>query len=369
MKKLLEHHPGRSEGTFFRPLNFPLGLTAQQLLNNVYPEPEWVVLGLIPEGLTLLASKPKMGKSYLCLGIAVGVASGGRVLGQIDVPARGVFYLALEDTLRVVQSRLRMIRQGNPKPIPLDIYSSWPRLDDGGLEIFIDKIGEKPETGLIIIDTLARIRSLKRPGSIYEADYNEMAKLKKVADEQRISIIVIHHTRKAGGADFLDRVLGSTGLTAAPDNIALLMRKPSQPEATLFVSGREMEEQELAFKFEAEWGSWVILGHAEDCRLTQERQEIIDLLRQEGCIMRLGDIASALGKKKPNVINLLNSLMELGLVEKAGYGKYKARGETSESGESPLAPSDEKEASRADDPVAGASLSETGESSESAQIH
>lgn len=56
-------------------------LTAREIVEIEFPDLPWVVPGLIPPGLTLLASRPKLGKSWFCLGIGLGVATGGTVLG------------------------------------------------------------------------------------------------------------------------------------------------------------------------------------------------------------------------------------------------------------------------------------------------
>ncbi len=325
---MAEIEPAESVG---KVISLPQTLTAQQILNTEYPDLIWTVPGLIPEGLTILASRPKIGKSWLCLGLAVGVASGGMVLGQIEVQPHKVLYIAMEDTERRLQSRLQMILPGNAAPDQLIFALTWPRLGGPGEKKLRAWMTENPETKLIIIDTLAGIRGSRRPGSLYDADYREIAGIKGIADEYGISIIVVHHSRKAKAEDILDRVSGSTGLTGAADNVAILMRERSQADATLFVSGREVEDQELALNFEA--GSWVIMGEAQEYRLTEERREIVDLLRREGGPIKLADIAGALGKKKPNVINLLNSLIEEGFVEKAGHGKYQLKTASSESGE------------------------------------
>lgn len=145
-------------------IQLPPTLTAQQILSTEYPDPTWTVPGLIPEGLTILASRPKMGKSWLCLGLAIGVASGGRVLGQIEVQPQKVLYIAMEDTGRRLHSRLHMILHGNSEPDQLIFALTWPRLDGTGLQDLRNWMEQNPDTGLIIIDTLVRIRGSRRPG-------------------------------------------------------------------------------------------------------------------------------------------------------------------------------------------------------------
>src|SRR5215471_3418673 len=72
-------------------------ISLAELMRMELPPPRWAVPGLIPEGLTILASKPKVGKSFLAMGLAVAVGCGGRALGSIEVEQGDVLYLALED--------------------------------------------------------------------------------------------------------------------------------------------------------------------------------------------------------------------------------------------------------------------------------
>ena len=87
-----------------------------------FPPLSWVVPGLIPEGMSMLVGGPKIGKSWLSLGVALAVASGGRVLGRIGVgDARPVLLLALEDGDRRLQDRARELLDDDPIP-PLLSY-------------------------------------------------------------------------------------------------------------------------------------------------------------------------------------------------------------------------------------------------------
>jgi hypothetical protein len=367
MDLLEKKKPNKTEESQ-RKLHFGVPtLNARDIMETEFPNLPWVVPGIIPAGLTILASRPKLGKSWLSLGIGLAVATGGTVLGQIEVPKREVLYIALEDTERRLQNRLKMLLPDAQAPEGLHFALHWPKLDTTGAKALNNWVKANPETGLIIIDTLARIRGSRR-GAMYDNDYKEIAEVKSIADGHGIGVIVVHHLRKAEAKDIMDMVSGSTGLTGAADTVAVLTRDRSRADATLFLGGREVEDQELALRFDSGQG-WVIMGPSEEYNLTVERQQIVDLLRQEGCTMRLGDIARALGKKKPNVINLLNSLMEQGLVEKTGYGKYQLKAGDAESSESnePAEPSAEppaEEAAQADGPGEGTGAGELSEPDE-----
>ncbi len=57
-------------------------ISAIELQTKEFPPIKWVVPGILPEGLTLLCGKPKLGKSWLALDISQAVTQGGIVLGQ-----------------------------------------------------------------------------------------------------------------------------------------------------------------------------------------------------------------------------------------------------------------------------------------------
>src|SRR5690606_11474648 len=85
--------------------------TADEILQHDWPEPTWAVPDIIPAGLTILAGRPKVGKSWLALSIAQAVAAGGVVLGK-QVEPGPVLYMGLEDNPRRLQSRMQ--QQGWP---------------------------------------------------------------------------------------------------------------------------------------------------------------------------------------------------------------------------------------------------------------
>ncbi len=118
----VNRRPGVFEGTF----------TAADLMREELPPVRWAVPGILPEGLSLLAGKPKLGKSWLALGLAVAKASGGVALGKIPVDQGEVLYLALEDNRRRLQNRLRKVLDGSPPPEGLHIATEWARVDEGG---------------------------------------------------------------------------------------------------------------------------------------------------------------------------------------------------------------------------------------------
>jgi len=304
--------------------NPPTPVSAVELMALDLPPVRWAVPGVLPEGVTILAGKPKMGKSWLALGTCIAVASGGAALGKIRVERGGVIYLALEDNNRRLQKRLAKILGGRDAPGGLDLCTEWPRLDQGGVEALRGYAAQRPELRLIVIDTLKKIRS-REAGSrgVYDLDYEALEPLLPLAAEFGVAIMVIHHLRKMEAGDPLDMVSGSTGLTGGVDGALVLKRDRGKQDATLVVDGRDIEEpSELALRWDAAIASWSLMGDAEEFRMSEERREIVDLLRRVGEELGPKEIAQMLGRSYGAVRVMLPEMANDGLIARASRGKY-----------------------------------------------
>ncbi len=244
---VLETH-GREAGVYF---------TAAELMRTEFPEPRWAVPGLVAEGLNLLVGSPKLGKSWLVLGLGVAIASGGVALGKVPVEKGSVLYAALEDTPRRLQGRLKIILNGSPVPEGLHITTSLPRGADM-VDIVSEWLDEHPDARLVVIDVLRKVTPRTGGNSnAYEADYDAMGSLKALADKHKIAVIGVHHTRKMlDDGDVFNEVSGSTGLTGAADAILIAKRARNTAEAVLHVTGRDVTEQEYGLTWLAETCSW-----------------------------------------------------------------------------------------------------------------
>ncbi|MCL6447844.1 MAG: bifunctional DNA primase/polymerase [Armatimonadetes bacterium] len=304
-------------------LNLPSGISAQELINREFPDPLWVVPGLLPEGLAILAGRPKIGKSWLALGVAVAVASGGIALGQIKVEKANVLYLALEDGPRRLKNRLTSVLQGEEAPQGLHFFTEFPRLDQGGLQALEDVI-QAHNAKLLIVDTVVKLRPPgRRNSNVYQEDYAVMGALKTLADRHNAAILVLHHQNKQGYLDILDSVSGSTGVTGAADTTWILRRSRGKADAELFAVGRDFEEKELALEFDRHTTSWYAIGNAEEYRLSQERREIIEILRENGGTpMSPNEIAAILDKPYNAVKKLVYTMSKSGELKSVTRGRY-----------------------------------------------
>ena len=292
-------------------------ISVSELMQMEFPEPKWIVPSIIPEGLSLLCGRPKHGKSILSVNLAVAIAKGAKALGKIPVEKTGVLYLALEDTPKRLQKRLRAVLQGVKTPESLFVNMSFSSIPNGGIEQLVSWLKHHKEVGFVIIDTYAKIKGQRdNKGDLYLDDYKEMAKIKDVADSHNVGILLIHHTRKEESEDVFDTVLGTTGITGAADTIIILVKKKST--GNLHVSGRDVEDATFAMKFDRKTLSWILDDDALKYTLTPEKKAIYKLLEENGHPMRLKDIACALGKKVSNIGHMLKD----DVFYKTNYGKY-----------------------------------------------
>ena len=204
----------------------------------------YTVPGLMPAGLGIIAAPPKAGKSLLILDWLLAVALGGAALGALRTgPARDVLYLALEDGDRRLQSRCRhLLAPGEPIPGRFRYILAVP--PGQVLAVIADALTRHPGTALIVLDTLGRIMPLPYQGeTTYQRDYRVAVALKRIADDHPgLTIVVIHHTRKAFSDDFIDSISGTHGLAGAADTIIALSRGRGDGDGILHVTGRDVIE-------------------------------------------------------------------------------------------------------------------------------
>lgn len=254
------------------PLTF---IRADELDSMKLEKPFFLVEDMLPVGLTIVASPPKYGKSWYSLDLCVSVATGTKFLGKMTNKS-GVLYLALEDSNNRLQERMRKVLNGRtaPKDFAMSIHAF--DLGHGLLGQLEQFLKENPKTRLIVIDTFQKIRTeIKRGESAYTADYREIGQIKTFADSHKISVVLVHHTKKAKDlSDVFANVSGTTGLTGAADTMIVLSKENRENEETkLSLTGRDIEIQHYQMKFDKDCCRWHLLGTAdelEDRRVAEE---------------------------------------------------------------------------------------------------
>jgi hypothetical protein len=205
---------------------------AADLQTKTFEPLKLIVPKYLPEGISVLDGRPKIGKSWLALDTAVAVASGGICLGE-KCEEGDVLALMLEDSDRRLQRRLTTMlgAQLGAWPARLTYATSWPRLNEGGLNWIREWISKAPKARLVIVDILERVRqrdASREKQSLYSADYGALVALQELASEAMLSIVVCHHQRKLGADDLIDTLSGTLGLGGAVDSVLILGNERNQ---------------------------------------------------------------------------------------------------------------------------------------------
>lgn len=306
-----------------RPDPLATAWTADRLMATDFPEPKWAVPGIIPEGVSLFAGPPKVGKSWASLGLGIEIASGGTAFGSVAVQRGPVLYLALEDTARRLKSRMHKILAGRDAPSGLTLATACPPLTSGGTDAIARWLDRNRSARMVVIDVFAKIRGVPPPGlSAYEADYAAVGHVKKLADAYGIAIVLVCHLRKAAADDYLNEVSGTNGFAGAADTTLVLKRGRGEADGVLHGTGRDVDEIEKALRFEPDTGTWRLLdGPASDHTIGATRATVLRWVRDHpGSPPRA--IADGTGLDYDTVKQTARRMADDGQLARAGGGRY-----------------------------------------------
>lgn len=270
--------PGKQPPAADQPKEAPPLLSvvsARELQEKALPPVRWVVEGMLPAGFNLLASPPKYGKSWLVLDLGLSVASGLPFLGRGTVQGR-CLYLALEDSENRLKGRMNKLLAFEHAPAAFDFATKAADLDHGLLEQLEGYVTQRPDTRLIIIDTLQKVRGeAKRTEGAYQTDYREAGKLKAFADRHWLCILCVHHLRKmADDSDPFNRISGTNGLMGAADTALVLARKNrNDPNTILSITGRDVEPSDEILVFDKLDCKWQRIGSVDHLAQITQRNE------------------------------------------------------------------------------------------------
>ena len=242
----------------------PKTISAEELLSTPLPPVKWIIPDLLPAGLALFAGPSKAGKSWLTLWLCLQVAQGKPMWGR-EIEPHTVLYLSLEDTFNRLQKRLLQLVGSEEAPERLVMQTECSSIGQGLEEQLTSFLYQHPDTGLIVIDTLQKVRSSDQNNSMYASDYKEISALKALADKYNICILLIHHLRKQAADDPFQQIAGSNGLMGASDTSWVMQRKRMSQTASILVTGRDMDNKTLRL-------------HEENCVWMLDEEESTELL-------------------------------------------------------------------------------------------
>ena len=221
--------------------------TMQELYKQPIEPVEYLVEGLLAPGLYILGGSPKVGKSWMALQLCLAVCGGKAFLGR-KTQRSEVLYLALEDGPQRLHSRA--LRLTDTAPDGLHLCHRAATIGQGLEQQIEAQLAEYPHIRLVVLDTLQKVRYVSGSGVSYSSDYEDAGALKAMADRNGICLLVVHHLRKMADYDPFNRLSGTNGLAGAADCTLILMRNKRQDgTATLYATGRDIEDVEEELEF------------------------------------------------------------------------------------------------------------------------
>jgi hypothetical protein len=293
------------------PIRFPIHDATTLLMTEATPV-NYVIPQWLPEGLTLLVASPKLGKTTLALQLVLALVRGAAFWGH-DVPQGKALMVDLETNERRLRRKLEHAGITQLEPGCLYYATAWPRGQQGVDEI-ARVLDEEPEIRLVVIDTLQRFRDAGNgKQNAYAADYEALAPLQQLCrDRAGLSILVVHHKRKAAVDDPVDSVNGSAAIAGAADGIWIMSRKGA--EYTLHIQARDWERDEDTFAIERDNGTWRLIDGP---RFSPNEAEVLKHLEIAGG-MTGPQLGEALGIHRVTAAERLKRMRDAGLVRYDG---------------------------------------------------
>ena len=297
----------------------------RDLLADRGRSPKAIVDGLLNEGMILFGGKPKRGKSWLMLDLALSVGIGSPVWRHFPVPEpQPVLYIGLEDGRDDIRERLFAIQPGITDTGKLEFLYSFPRLNEGGLE----KMRSYAESGryrLIIVDVLARVESADRRNGEkrYHDIYDMLAPLQDLRHQHPLCMILVTHLRKSEAQDIFDGLHGSVAYQGVQDALWVLERRLHSNIAVVHTLGKRSHHQALHVSFAD--GHWEFLGHDDEIKFSQARQDVQDLLDEYDRDMTISEVNRHLSQPRDRyraTQQLMYRMLQDGQLVRRGRGRY-----------------------------------------------
>ena len=217
--------------------------TLDDVMDCFYEPREPIIDNLLYPGTYILAGASKIGKSFLVAEIAFHVAEGINLWNEKYRTKQGeVLYLALEDDLQRIQTRYSKMF-GTEGSSHLHFATASKTVDEGFMIQLTEYLSVFPQTRLVVIDTLQKIRGLSNETISYSKDYDVITQLKNLSDKHNLCILIVHHTRKQDSEDCFEKISGTNGLMGSADAAIIMTRRRGSNEGRLAITGRDQQEQ------------------------------------------------------------------------------------------------------------------------------
>ena len=297
-------------------------IRADHLISKDIAPVDFLIDDLLPAcGLAMLGGGPKVGKSWECM----------RIIKQLCGEGKEVFYLSAEDNEARLQKRLKQSHLTNLRNLQTIAGMSQDNAIPRGKEglRMLQEIADVHAPHLIIVDTVANILNPDAPKkgrSEYQVTELEYAELRRVAHQNDIAILLVHHTRKVTDAAVspFENLLGSQAIAGTVETIMVMTKEIGKKDCKLHVTGKDVEQNEFYLKWN---GDGFDFSHDPELATLGPRQsEMLDVIKRKPRITQKG-IIEELDVSQAYVSKTLTKLIDKELVVELGRGGYAAMNE------------------------------------------
>lgn len=295
----------------------PKGESAHALLERDIPEPVKLCDPWAVEGLNILASRPKLGKTTLVRQKMAAACTAGEFMDSRFISKIRCAFLSLEEGELLCRAKFKMAGFTDDALAGIQLFFDWPR-GQSGIDLLDRYLAANQDVRYAAIDSLSKFRQVpdvRVPA--FMADYEAMSALQTMTKKHPgVCIEVIHHTRKAKSEDPIDDISGTYGLTAAVDSF-MVMRHHGDG-ALLYAGGRLWSRNESEYKLKKGEQRWEMLGA--NLGLTDEQEDTLSMIKDTPGGLGGQELSDKLGITRQSAWARLDALIEKGLAIKR-YGR------------------------------------------------
>jgi len=304
----------------------------------------WFFETIIPAGAFLFVGRPKIGKSWFLMELALAYSRGESFLGYNCLEPGGVLYIAAEDDASRMKERFNLTgKMIPPTNLRVMVGEQFRALAEqyGHLRLveFLDGyLRAHPDVKMILGDTEATMRAIwdgaSKGQDIKAKDYGETREFDRLALEHRAFVLLVNHTskRRIGGYLDLHELINRTNVALAGCSGSLVMADPPNREVgddedkvrLLGIRGRDLRDDILLAVEQDETGMFRSLGAWTAFAATAAELEILEAALEmrvenpEGWI-RSKAIADAIGKQGGAVQKAISRMLKANRNTWQGY--------------------------------------------------
>ena len=315
-------HQGNAQNAPKPVLDAPKGESAFSLVERDLPEPLRLCDPWVTEGVSIIAGRPKLGKTTLeRQKLAAAVTGDAFFDSKFSKPCLCAF-LSLEEGELLCRMKFKNAGFADEALAGIELFFQWGRGIDG--VVMLDRyLDENPDVQFVVIDSLTKFRVVPDSRTPpFMADYEAVSMLHECSKRHPgVCIDIIHHTRKARSEDPIDDISGTYGLTAACDTYSVM--RHSSEGAVLHVGGRlwTRNDNQYVLKRGAEGPPrWELIGV--NLGLPQEQIDTLNIIKARPDGIGGTELGDKLGITKQSAWQRIDILLEKGFIVKRHNRAY-----------------------------------------------